>query len=45
LIKRHGEESFGIDKLIKELQTIRRNEIKARISKLFKRKGSKLIHK
>jgi hypothetical protein len=38
LIKKYGGESFEIEKLIKELQIIRRNEIKARISKLFKRK-------
>lgn len=37
LIKKHGEESFGIEKLINELQTIRRNEMKARISKTLKR--------
>jgi len=39
LIKKYGEESFGIENLIKELRLIRKNEIKARISKIFKRKG------
>lgn len=38
LIKKYGEDSFEIEKLINELQQIRRNEIKARISKLLKRK-------
>ncbi len=35
LIKKYGEDSFGIEQLIKELQTIRKNEIKARISKML----------